>query len=151
MIDTIITTTISFTTPTLRTPKNISMKKQVYKQVLLIIFINASDDLRISTFHETNGQAYLRKESPHWLWEFVYHNHCVSFVVYLPNKKINITYITLIKTTFLFKNCRRPICTYADVQHSRVVLLRNWGREGGVNELELQIIIVIWSSETFSE
>ena len=42
--------------------------------------------LRISTSHETNGQAYLRKESPHWLREFVYQNHCVSFVVYLPNK-----------------------------------------------------------------
>ena len=46
---------------------------------------NASDDLRISRSHETNGQAYLRRV-PALAREFVYHNHCVSFVVYLPNK-----------------------------------------------------------------
>ena len=46
---------------------------------------NASDDLRISRSQETNGQAYLRRV-PALAREFVYHNHCVSFVVYLPNK-----------------------------------------------------------------
>ena len=59
------------------------MKKQVYKQVLLIIFINASDDLRISTSHETNGQAYLRKELT--LRICLSKPLCV-LVVYLPNK-----------------------------------------------------------------
>ena len=45
-------------------PENISIKKQASAPHY---FLNASDDLRISTSHETNGQAYLRKESPHWL------------------------------------------------------------------------------------
>ena len=43
---------------------------------------DASDDLRISTSHETNSQDYLRKDSSQWLYEFVYQNHCVSFVVF---------------------------------------------------------------------
>ena len=46
---------------------------------------NASEDLRTSRSHETNGQAHLRRV-PALAREFVYHNHCVSFVVNLPNK-----------------------------------------------------------------
>ena len=48
-----------------------------------------SDDLRISTSHETNGQAYLRRV-PALAREFVYQNYCMSFVVYLPNKILTI-------------------------------------------------------------
>ena len=56
-----------------------------FKQVLRNNFLNASEDLRTSRFHETNGQAHLRRV-PAFAREFDYHNHCVSFVVNLPNK-----------------------------------------------------------------